>query len=207
MGVYSTLSDLLRSTLNSSRWPQIGREELLTLWRQHAPDFLTIDDMDRDLPRIRDTFLAWLQYKGVDLGQEGGVRLGKRARIERVALTRRGEIAETVVAMSLGSRSAEASREGHGSTDEVIRLTAEATLDALNDLLPVVAFGVEQVYNINSDPIHQIAMVVVKDPESSGNDRFVGAAQIHASVPEAAAKATMAAINRRAEIAAAMLGS
>lgn len=176
------------------------------LWQQHAPDFLMIDDVDRDLPRIRDTFLAWLQYKGVDLGQDSPARLGRRARIERVAFTRKGDTAETRVALSLGSRSTEASRVGNGTTDEIIRLTAEATLEAINGLLPVVAFGVEHVYNINHNPIHQIAMVVVKDPESSGHDRFVGAAQIQASVPDAAAKATMAAINRRAEIAAAMLG-
>lgn len=176
------------------------------LWQQHAPDFLMVDDLERDLPRIRDTFLAWLQYKGVDLGQDAPVRLGKRARIDRVAFTRRGESAETRVAMSLGSRSTEAVRTGNGSTDEIIRLTAEATLEAINGLLPVVAFGIEHVYNINHNPVHQIAMVVVKDPESSGHDRFIGAAQIHASVPDAAAKATMAAINRRAEIAAAMLG-
>lgn len=191
--------------VGSTRWPNIGREELLALWRSHAPSFITIEDVERDLPRIRDTFLAWLHYKGVDLGQEQSFRLGKRARLEKVSLTRKGDGAVSTVTMSLGSRHAEASREGLATNEEMIRITAEATLQAVSELLPVVTFTVEQVYNIGKNPVSQIAMVLVHDPDSYA-DRFVGAAPVKASVTDAAAKATMSAINRRAEIAASMLG-
>lgn len=206
--LYSDPLERIRSNLNSTRWPHIGQEELLTLWQRHAPGFIRIDDVERDLPRVRDTFLSWLAYKGVDLGGDPTERLGKRIRIERVSLTNQGDQALTEVVLSLKGEMAEGHRKGSPLHDEIIRQSAEATLDAINALIPVVAFGLEQAFTAggNGQEIAQIAVVVVRDPESGPSQRYVGACPITASVPEAATKATMAAINRRTEIAAAMLG-
>lgn len=206
--MYSDPLERISSKLTSTRWPHIGQEELLTLWHRHAPGFIRIDDVERDLPRVRDTFLSWLSYKGVDLGGESTERLGKRIRIERVSLTNQGGEALTEVVLSLKGQEAEGHRRGSPLHDEIIRQSAEATLDAINTLIPVVGFGLEQVFTAggNGQDIAEIAVVVVRDPESGPSGRYVGACPITASVPEAGAKATMAAINRRTEIAAAMLG-
>lgn len=206
--MHSDPLESIRSNLNKIRWPHIGQEELLALWHQHTPGFIRLDDVERDLPRVRDTFLSWLSYKGVDLGVNPSERVGKRLRIERVSLTKKGEEALTEVVLSLKGEMAEGHRRGSPLHDEIIRQSAEATLDAINELIPVVSFGLEQAFTAggNRQDLARIAIVVVRDPESGHSERYVGACPITASVPEAGAKATMSAVNRRTEIAAAMLG-
>lgn len=206
--MYTDPLERIRSNLNDTKWPHIGQEELTALWHHHAPAFIRLDDLERDLPRVRDTFLSWLAYKGVDLGGRPTERLGKRIRIERVSLTNQGDQALTEVVLSLKGETAEGHRKGSPLHDEIIRQSAEATLDAINALIPVVEFGLEQAFTAggNGQEIMEIAVVVVRDPEGGTSERYVGACPITASVPEAGAKATMAAINRRTEIAAAMLG-
>ncbi|MCA1841088.1 MAG: hypothetical protein ABR507_09460 [Actinomycetota bacterium] len=193
--------------MTEERWPHIDEERLKELWGQYAPSFLKVDDVDRDLVLVRDAFLSWLWIKGIDLGPIRPARLGPRARIDSVRLTRRGPEAETEVNVSLRDMHAGARRIGSAIPEEITRLSAEATLEAMNTLLPVVGFALEQVFTIGSPStdLAPIAIVVVREPSGRSPDRYVGACPINASVPEAAAKATMAAINRRAEYAAGLI--
>src|SRR5688572_10587480 len=110
--------------MNSTRWPHIGQDELIALWHRHSPGFIRLDDVERDLPRVRDTFLSWLAYKGVDLGGDQKERLGKRIRIEKVSLTRKEDEALTEVVLSLKGEVAQGQRRGSPLHDEIIRQSA-----------------------------------------------------------------------------------
>lgn len=192
------------------RWPHIGPDQLRMLWEKHAPDFIRLDNVDEDLPRFRETFLTWLTYKGiVGLGVRTEDRIGKRARIERVHLAYRGPETQTEVALSFGGNIFAATRWAPPLPEQLIRSAAEATLEALAHLLPVLSFSVEHAVSVGNpiSPTGQIAIVQVREPEGITGERYLGACAVSASLTEAAAKATLAAINRRAEIAAAMIGA
>lgn len=192
------------------RWPHVGPDQLRMLWEKHAPDFIRLDNVDEDLPRFRDTFLAWLTYKGVtDFGVRVEDRLGKRAKIDRVHLAYRGPETQTEIALSFGENSFAAVRWAPPLPEQLIRSSAEATLDAMAHLLPVLNFSVDNAVSVGSpiSPTGQIALVQVSEPEGISGERYLGACMVSASLTEAAAKATLAAINRRAEIAAAMIGA
>lgn len=188
--------------VSESRWPHIGQEELFDLWRKHGPGFIHLDNPDRDLLQIRDTFLTWLVYKGVELGRPEEVRIGKRARIQAVKLVQRGVEAEALVTLTLNGRFAEATQVGFSSGDDLLKLPAQATLSALNKLIPVVGFDVEWATTASRGDGLSVALVSISDSA----DHLIGACSVEGSLPEAGAKAAMAAINRRAEIAAAMMG-
>ena len=194
----------------SDRWPHIGPDQLRLLWEKHAPNFIRLDNVDEDLPRFRETFLTWLTYRGVlGLGSKTEDRIGKRARIERVHLAYRGPEAQTEVALSFDGNSFAATRWGPPLPEQLIRSSAEATLEALAHLLPVLNFNVEHAVSVGNpiSPTGQIALVQVREPDDITGQSYLGACSVSASLTEAAAKATLAAINRRAEIAAAMIGT
>lgn len=190
-------------------WPHITNARLLELWERHAPDFIRLDDVERELPAMRESFLGWLEEKGVELGPKHVTESTareiprRRVRLEQVGLTRKGSTAETLVAMSLADTTAEAKRTGPGVPDEIVRMTAEATLDALRDLLPDLSFGLELAFTVEPSRAgaESVAVVLVRD-SGRGNERYVGACAVVASAPEAAAKATLQAINRRTEAGA-----
>lgn len=191
-----------------NRWPNIGPDELRQLWERHAPPFLKIDDPDRDIPKFRNVFLGWLEEIGVDLGPANPVRKpGRRLRLEGVSFVRRGVDAETAVALSLNGTSTEVRRSGRASPDEILRLSAETTLDALHQLVPTVGFGVERAFTVEPalPTLNTITIVVVRNTISRPPEQFIGAADVSASSPEAAAKATLDAVNRRVERATAEL--
>jgi hypothetical protein len=180
-------------------WPHIGPAELRALWEEHAPSFLRLDDVE-SLPNIRESFLTWLSEKGFELGSVLPTRSIIRARLERVTLTRRGEAAETEVVISLASKAIEAKRIGPALPDEILRMSAEATLDAVNQLFPPLNFDVESAYRINPE-YDPIAVVVARNHTTNITERIVGACSITASTTEAGAKAALDAVNRRVELA------
>lgn len=188
------------------QWAHITDSRLLELWEKHAPDFVRLDDVQHELPAMRDSFLVWLEGKGIDLGPKHEVEpttpdpSRRRVRLEQVGLTRRGSTAETLVSMSLADTSAEAKRSGPAVPDEIVRMTAETTLDALRDLLPHISIGLELAFTVeptrpDTDPV---AVVLLRDA-GRGQRRYAGACPVSASAPEATAKATLQAINRRTE--------
>lgn len=185
-----------------NRWPHIGPKQLRELWERHAPPFLKIEDADRDLVKFRNVFLGWLEESGVDLGPPESVRrVGRRLRLDGVSFVRRGIDAETGVALSLNGTSTEVRRSGKAMPEEILRLSAETTLDALHQLVPSVGFGLERAFNIEPalPTLNAITIVVVRDTISRPAEQFIGAADLTVSAPEAAAKATLDAINRRVE--------
>lgn len=191
------------SAPSQDRWPHIGPKELRALWDMHAPPFLRVDDIDNALPSLRLPFLDWLEQKGIELAHIHPMRHGKRARLDRVAVRKAEESLEAEVILSLFDRTVQTSQHGSAATENLIRLPAQAALDGLRLLLPIVEFSIEEAFVIPTGGAEEgeIAIVVVREPEQTG-PKFVGACSVTSSPPEAAAKAALAAINRHAEIAA-----
>lgn len=174
----------------------------------HAPPFLHVDDVDASLPALRLPFLNWLEQKGIDLGNVHPMRHGRRARLDRVSLRKADETIEAEVVLTLFDKTVQSSKQGSAaSSDNLVRLPAQAVLDGVKLLLPVVEFDIEEAFTIPSGGTEEgeIAVVVAREAEQSRN-RFVGAADVKSSPPEAAAKAALSAINRHAEIAAGLFG-
>jgi hypothetical protein len=192
----------LESDRSLTRWPHISEPELRLLWEMHAPDFIRLDDVETDLPKIRDRFLEWLDSKGIDLGESRTGAARRRVRLMGVGLVRRGEIAETQVSMALNDETSEASRSGPAVPDEILRMSAQSTLDAVQGLIPSMTFGLELAFTVEPARTDResLAVVLVRDAEKV-NARYVGACPVSSSSSEAAAKATLQAINRRAEAA------
>lgn len=191
--------------LPRERWPHIGPEELRELWERYAPPFLRLDNTERDLPELREVFLSWLETTGVDLGSPEPSELfyarPRRLRLESVRLVKRGLEAETAIALSLNGRQAEVRRSGPGISAEILRISAETTLEASHQLVPGVSFGLDRAFVIDQpiSPPRSIAVVVVRNSLSRPAEQLIGAADLSVSEPEAAAKATLDAINRRVE--------
>lgn len=187
-----------------NRWPHIGEEELKALWERHAPPFLRLESPDQSLPELREVFLSWLESTGVDLGAQPTPTRGRRLRLDGVRFVKRGFEAETAVTLSLNGNEAEVSRTGRAQQGEILRLSAESTLDALHQLVPNVGFGLDRAFTIEPtlspmSSLDAVAIVVVHDTRSRPIQQFIGAAGLSVSEPEAAAKATLDAINRQVE--------
>lgn len=183
-------------------WPHIGPDELKALWERYRPPFLRLDDPEQSLPRFRHAFLVWLEAMGIDIApKERMPRLTRRLRLDTVRFVQRGADAETAIALSLNGSSIEVSRAGRATPDEIIRMSAETTLDALHHLVPKVGFGLERAFIVKSPSgtPAPIAIVVVRDTQSLPAAQFVGAADLSVSASEAGAKATLDAVNRRVE--------
>lgn len=186
-----------------NRWPHIGPDELRALWERHAPPFLRLENPNSNLPEIREVFLSWLAETGVELGDPDPEmpRRSRRLRLDGVRFVKRGFEAETSVALSLNGHETEVRRTGRAHPHEILRLSAETTLEALHQLIPTVEFGLDKAFTIEpalASP-NSIAVVVVRDTLNRSAEHFIGAADLSVSEPEAAAKATLDAINRRVE--------
>lgn len=184
-----------------NRWPHIGERELKSLWERHAPPFLRLESPEKNLPELREVFLSWLESTGIDLGPPASLPRGRRLRLDGVRLVKRGFEAETAVTLSLNGNEAEVRRTGRAQENEILRLSAETTLEALHQLLPNVGFGLDQAFTIEPavSVKEAIAIVVVHDTRGRLSQQFIGAAGLSVSEPEAAAKATLDAINRQVE--------
>lgn len=186
--------------MTEDRWPHIDDRRLRELWEQFAPSFLVLDDVERGLPRIRIPFLTWLEDKGLLPLAEVSRHPRRRVRLAEVRFTRLPDEAETEVTISLDRRDVKVSRRGRPVGDSLIRMPAEAAIEGVHRLLPIVDFQVEEAYALE-DPSHEPIAVVVARNGSTPGERSVGAVAITVSAPEAAAKAALAAVNRKAEIA------
>lgn len=195
-------------TTQDDRWPEISHEDLISLWHRYAPSFIRLDDPTTQLPRLRSAFLQWLEDKEI---LQPGVPIDeplttprRRIKLQEVSSTHLRHEIETMVQVGLEGRVGQALRRGVSNGVDAIRLPAEATAEAINRLLPVIDLRIEDAYSLQSAPPRRPVAVVVATSPDDRHQRFVGAAAIHGSASEAAAKATLAAINRRAEIATAL---
>jgi hypothetical protein len=189
-------------------WPHIDALRLRSLWDRHAPPFLHLDDVDSELPKIREQFLIWLEGKG--LVDKPGVQVitsRKRIRLTQVSFSRSGLSTETEVSLALDDATSAVKRQGIGAGDDLIRLPAEATAEAIRQILPIVDFDIESAFTLAARNQRQPIAIVVAQSENHQLERYVGACTIWASAAEAAAKATLAAINRRAELAATLVSN
>ena len=189
-------------------WPHIDSLRLRSLWDRYAPPFLHLDDVDSELPKIREQFLIWLEGKG--LVDKPGVQVitsRKRIRLTQVSFSRSGLSTETEVSLALDDATSAVKRQGIGAGDDLIRLPAEATAEAIRQILPIVDFDIESAFSLAAHNQRQPIAIVVAQSENHQLERYVGACTIWASAAEAAAKATLAAINRRAELAATLVSN
>jgi hypothetical protein len=189
-------------------WPHIDALRLRSLWDRYAPPFLHLDDVDSELPKIREQFLIWLEGKG--LVDKPGVQVitsRKRIRLTQVSFSRSGLSTETEVSLALDDATSAVKRQGIGAGDDLIRLPAEATAEAIRQILPIVDFDIESAFTLAARNQRQPIAIVVAQSENHQLERYVGACTIWASAAEAAAKATLAAINRRAELAATLVSN
>jgi hypothetical protein len=183
-----------------NRWPHIDEPKLRELWEQFAPSFLVLDDVEAGLPRIRIPFLTWLEGKGLLPMADVSRHPRRRVRLTEVTFTRLPDAAETQITVVLDQRDARVSRRGRAVGDDLIRAPAEATIEAVQRLLPIIEFQVEEAYALER-PQHEPLAVVIARNGVAPSERYVGAVTITASAPEAAAKAALSAVNRKAEIA------
>lgn len=185
------------------RWPHIDERKLRELWEQFAPSFLVLDDVETGLPRIRAPFLTWLEGKDLLPMADVSRHPRRRVRLTEVTFTRLPDVAETQITVVLDQRNASVKRKGRAVGDDLIRIPAEATIEAVQRLLPIVEFQVEEAYALEQ-PLHEPLAVVIARNGVVPGERYVGAVTIAASAPEAAAKAALSAVNRKAEIAASL---
>lgn len=186
------------------RWSHIDPDELRALWLRHAPDFIRHEQIDRHLRALRASFLEWLEQEGVELAPgERRERIGKRVRLVRVHVTWDGGVARADVSMMLDSKSVEVNRTGSGALEETARLCAEAALQAVQELIPSLSFHLEHalLVDLPEPPTEGVALVLVREAGRSAHapEVYVGACRASSPVPEVVAKATLDAINRRAE--------
>lgn len=187
----------------ADKWPYIDAQRLRVLWDRYAPSFLHLDDVETELPLIREQFLLWLEGKGlIDKPTVQVITERKRIRLAEVSFSRSGLLAETQVSLSLDDSRSAVRRQGQGTGDDMIRLPAEATAEAVRQILPIVDFDIESAFSLGPRNRRHPMAIVVAQSENGQAERYVGACAIAASAAEAAAKATLAAINRRAELAA-----
>lgn len=178
-------------------WPHIGPRELRQLWERYAPRFLRLDDVDYQLPRVREQFLRWLDATGVDLGHPTGRTKSEleRLKLDEVGLARREGSAEAAVSMSLAGNSATCTRVGDPEPNSILHLAASATLDAVHALVPQFGFGLERAF-VESARSEPIAISVVREEEPQTLAGLVGAAAVVTTPHEAIVRATLDAINR-----------
>lgn len=186
--------------MSEDSWPNIGPDELRRLWDLYAPPFIRLDDVDRELPLLKERFLGWLEASGIELSktEDNPPPALRRVRIERVCLTQRGQTAEATVAMSFDGRRAEAKRSGAANRDEVVRLVATAAVLAVRQLAPTIKLELDKALILESNSHDRIAIVSICEtwPRDA---KYVGACRVEVDTPEATVKATLDAINRRLE--------
>lgn len=152
-----------------------------------------------ELPR---KFLHWLEERGVDLkpSEEPPKRTNTRPKLDKVTISLEGDRLNAEVAISLPGRSARANREG--SLEHSLRLCAQATLDALDQLYPNLELRLDRAFLLAlRSPIPGTeALAVVVLEELAGRGRFIGACRAPAHTPIASARATLDALNRQTQL-------
>ena len=121
-----------------------------------------------------------------------------RPRIERVEADHGGLRGQVRVTLSLGGREEVGAAEGPGPPSALVRLTAQATLQAVLKLqsgLPDIEVDATGVTTIGD---HEVAAVAIKVAAQGQEQVLVGSARVGEAGPyDAVARAALDATNRR----------
>lgn len=128
----------------------------------------------------------------------GSVGEAPRPRIERVDATHEGLRARVEVVLSVPGRQETGSAEGPGPASALLRLTAQATLEAVTRLQPGLPALEVDATGINRIGQHELAAVAIRVLARRGEQLLVGSARVGPAGPyDAIARATLDATNRR----------
>jgi len=121
-----------------------------------------------------------------------------RVLLESAVLLRSGVAATAEVTLRRGAASVRASAEGPSAAAVTLRLVAQATLDALRDLLPAAARAAVDTATVVRAGEHDVALAVLVLVVPPNEEVVAGAAPIRTGgVHEAMARAVLDAGNRR----------
>ena len=121
-----------------------------------------------------------------------------RVLLDSASLLRSGVAATAEVALRRGEASVRASAEGSSAAAVTLRLVAEATLDALRDLVPAAGRAAVESATIVRSGEREVAVAVLVLVVPPNEEVVAGAAPVRAGgVHEAMARAVLDAGNRR----------
>jgi hypothetical protein len=121
-----------------------------------------------------------------------------RVLLESASLLRSGVAATAEVALRRGEASVRASAEGSSAAAVTLRLVAEATLEALRDLVPAAARAAVESASIVRAGEREVALAVLVLVVPPNEELVTGAAPVRAGgTHEAMARAVLDAGNRR----------
>ena len=123
---------------------------------------------------------------------------GDRVMLESASLVRSGVAATAEVALRRGDASVRASAEGSSAAAVTLRLVAEATLEALRDLLPAAGRAAVEAATVVRAGEREVALVVLVLVIPPNEEVVAGSAPVQAGgAHEAMARAVLDAGNRR----------
>lgn len=122
--------------------------------------------------------------------------LPARLRLNSVRLATEGRTAEAVVSIAAGANCLSGTASGPNTTKNRLRLVALATLDAIEAYRGAEKFCLEDIQKAGVAG-REALMVAVSLVTEKGEEGLIGAAFLSGDDREAAAKATLDAINRR----------
>lgn len=121
-----------------------------------------------------------------------------RPRIEQVDAEHEGLRGKVEVTLSLGGRKQVGAAEGPGPSSAMVRLTAEATLQAVQDLQPGLPDLAVDATGITRIGDHEVAAVAIRVHAGGQQQVLVGSARVgDAGAYDAVARAALDATNRR----------
>ena len=121
-----------------------------------------------------------------------------RPRIEKVDAEHAGLRGHVRVVLSLGGQEEVGSAEGPGPPSAMVRLTAQATLQAVLRLQPGLPDVEVDATGVNRIGEHQVAAVAIKVSARGHEQVLVGSARVGDAGPyDAVARAALDATNRR----------
>lgn len=124
-------------------------------------------------------------------------RAAMRVVLERVQVVTAGLEAAVEVGLAVGGIRAVGRAAGPAVEEHVLRAAAAATTDAVDVLLAGRArCAMEHVGTYHASTT-EVALVVIMLLSPAGPERLTGAAPVHGDARQAAARATLAALNRR----------
>jgi hypothetical protein len=121
-----------------------------------------------------------------------------RVLLESASLLRSGVTATAEVALRRGEASVRASAEGSSAAAVTLRLVAEATLEALRDVVPAAGHAAVETATVVRAGEHEVALAVLVLVVPPNEEVVAGSAPVRAGgVHEAMARAVLDAGNRR----------
>jgi hypothetical protein len=122
----------------------------------------------------------------------------ERVLLESAVLLRSGVAATAEVSLRRGEASVRASAEGSSASAPTLRLVAEATLDALRDLVPAASRAAVETAVVVRAGEREVALAVLVLVVPPNEEVVAGAAPVRAGgVHEAMARAVLDGANRR----------